>query len=87
VLDADDALGLLGVVDEQHAPRLGREQLGVRDDADRPARAVDRDRGAVVDVPDLAGDVGDEVVGADVSGSESISARHGAESVTMRLVT
>ena len=61
-----DALGLLGVVDEQ---RRGAAAGSTRSErVTRPTgrpRAVDGDRGAVVDVLDLLGDVGDEVVEAD----------------------
>ena len=51
-----------------------------------PAR-VDRDRRAVVDLLDLVGDVGEQVVGAHGQRLGSISARHGADSVIMRAVT
>ena len=65
LLDADHALGLLGVVDE-HDPARGRaHEVGARDQPDRVPVGVDGDRGAVVDVLDRLGDVGDEVVGAD----------------------
>jgi hypothetical protein len=52
------------VVDEQHAPWLGCDQLRVRDDADRPLAAIDSHGGAVVDARDERRDVADEVVGA-----------------------
>ena len=58
------ALGLLGVVDEQDAARLGVGQLGVGDEPDGPPPAVDGDRRAVVHRVDLLGDVGEQVVGA-----------------------
>ena len=63
VLDADHALRLLGVVDEQDAPRLRVDEVAAGDEADRAAAAVDDDGGAVVDVLDLVGDVGEQVVG------------------------
>ena len=48
LLDARDALRLLGVVDEQDAARLGVGELGAGDEPDRLAAAVDGDRRAVV---------------------------------------
>ena len=65
LLDAGDALALLGVVDEDHPPRRRRDEVGAGDQADRPLRRVDRDRGAVVDVLDLLGDVAEQIVGPD----------------------
>ena len=64
LLDAAHALALLGVVDEHHPPSRRRDQVGARDQADRAAPGVDDDGGAVVDLLDLLGDVGDEVLGA-----------------------
>ena len=64
LLDAGRALGLLGVVDEQDAARLGVGELGVGDEPDGPPSAVDGDRRAVVHRVDLLGDVGQQVVGA-----------------------
>ncbi len=58
-------LRLLGVVDEDHLARLGVDEVGAGDEADRAAVGVDHDGGAVVDVLDRVGDVGDEVVGRD----------------------
>jgi hypothetical protein len=52
------------VVDEHDAARLGVGQLGVGDEPDGPALAVDGDGGAVVHRVDLLGDVGQHVVGA-----------------------
>ena len=37
LLDAGNALRRLGVVDEDHPPRLRRDQVGAREQADRPA--------------------------------------------------
>ena len=37
VLDADHALRLLGVVDEQDAPGLRADEVAARDEADRAA--------------------------------------------------
>ena len=65
LLDAGDALGLLGVVDEQHAARRRVDEVGAGDEPDRVPARVDRDRRAVVDLLDLVGDVGEQVVGAD----------------------
>ena len=45
--------------------RVGRDQVRARDQPDRSAGSVDRDRGAVVDLLDLLGDVGEQVVGGD----------------------
>ena len=39
VLDADHALRLLGVVDEQDATRLGVDEVGAGDEADRAPAA------------------------------------------------
>ena len=63
LLDPGHALRLLGVVDEQHAPRARVEQVGARDEPDRVALGVDGDGGPVVDLLDLVGDVGEQVVG------------------------
>ena len=65
LLDAGDALPLLGVIDEHHAPPRRGDEIAARDQPDRSALGVDRDRGAVVDLLDLLGDVGDQVLGGD----------------------
>ena len=65
LLDAEHALRLLGVVDEQHLARRRVDEVGARDEADRAAVAVDRHGRAVVDVLDRLGDVGQQVVGRD----------------------
>ena len=48
LIDARHALGLLGVVDEQHAPARRRDEIGARDQADGAAVGVDHDRRAVM---------------------------------------
>ncbi len=63
-----DALPDLGVVDEEHAPRAGVEEVGPRDDPDGHPLLVDGDRGPVVDLHDLLGYLRYEVVGPDGQG-------------------
>ena len=65
LLDAGHALRLLGVVDQQHPPRQRAHEVHAGDEPDRVPARVDRDRRPVVDVLDLVGDVGEQVVGAD----------------------
>jgi hypothetical protein len=62
LLDARHALRMLGVVHEQHAALLGIDAIRAGHQPNGPARPVHRDRGAVVDILDLLGDVGDQVV-------------------------
>ena len=65
LVDAGDALGLLGVVDEDDPARDRAHEVGAGDEPDRTPGAVDGDGRAVVDVLDELGDVRDEVVGPD----------------------
>ena len=65
LLDAVHALRALGMVDEQHAPRRGVDEVRARHEADRSPGAVQRDGRAVVHGLDLLGDVRHEVVEAD----------------------
>ena len=64
LLDAGHALRLLGVVDEQDATRRRVDEVGAGDQPDRMPARVDRDGRAVVDLLDLVGDVGEQVVRA-----------------------
>jgi hypothetical protein len=79
LLDAGHALRALGVVDEQHAPRLGVDEVGARHDAGGPAGAVHHDGRAVVDALDLLRDVVDQVVrpGGERIGVHERAARRG----------
>ena len=65
LLDAGHALGLLGVIDEQHAARRRVDEIGAGDEPDRMPARVDRHGRPVVDLLDLVGDVGQQVVGVD----------------------
>jgi hypothetical protein len=65
LLDARHALRGLGVVDEDHPPWARGDEVAARQQPDRAVARVDRDRGLVVDVFDLLGDVCDQVVGID----------------------
>ena len=61
--DPDRRLGLLGVVDEDHAPARGRDERGSGHEPDGALVAVNGDRGTLVDLFDLLGDVGQQIVG------------------------
>ena len=62
LLDPGDALGLLGVVDEQHAPTGRGDQIRAGEQPDGVPPGIDDDRRAVVDLLDLLRYVGDEVL-------------------------
>src|SRR5918993_1755583 len=68
LLDACYALPDLGVVDEEHAPRSGVEEVGPRDHTDGHPLLVHGDRRPVVDLHHLLGDLRYEVVGPDGQG-------------------
>ena len=63
LIDAGHALRLLGVVDEDHAPAHRGDQIRAGQQPDRALQVVDDDRGAVVRVLDLLGDLADQLVG------------------------
>ena len=64
LLDPGHALRLLGVVDEDHPAGRRVHQVRARHEPDGPARPrLDGDGRAVVDLLDLLGDVGQQVVG------------------------
>ena len=50
------------MVDEDHAAADGGDQVRAADQADRPVLCVDDHSGAVVALPDLLRDVGDEIL-------------------------
>jgi hypothetical protein len=60
LLDPWDALGLLGVVDQEDAAALGAHEVRARHDADRGAVGIDREHGTELD--HAIGDVGDELL-------------------------
>ena len=57
LLDSGHALRLLGVVDEDHAAAHRRDEIRAGQQPDRALAFVDDDRGAMVRVLDLLGDV------------------------------
>jgi hypothetical protein len=65
LLDARDALGTLCVIDQQDPPRRRADEVRPGHQADRPTAAVNRNGRPIVDVLDLIGDVGDEVLAGD----------------------
>src|SRR5919112_727614 len=69
LLDPCDALPDLGVVDEEHAPRSGVEEVRPRDYSDGHLLLVDGDRRPVVDLHHLLGYLRQEVVGPDGQGT------------------
>ena len=69
LLDADHALALLGMIDEHDPAPRRSDQVRARDQPDRAPQRVDDDRSPVVDVLDLLGNVGDQVIGTPSAGS------------------
>ncbi len=53
------------MVDEDHPPRARCDEIAARQQPDRAVAGIDRNRGPVVDVLDLLGDVDDEIVRVD----------------------
>jgi hypothetical protein len=86
-LDARHALRVLGVVHEQHAARSGIDEIRAGHQPNGPPRPVHRDRGVVVDSLICSEMSATRSSIRTVSGSASISARHGTASVISRALT
>ena len=63
LIDPDRALGLLGMIDQHDLAARWSHEVRARDQPHRTLVAVDRDRGAVVALLDLLGDVVEQEVG------------------------